>query len=173
MIQELSRKYPKLAFDRVDLNLDEAIALPLRGKTSRTSCRKPSSSATASSQWLRWPPANRPAYRSPSPTTGIAPGAHLKLGQPDECWWTCSATIRPTTPSSAAHGASRAAGAPFITTCWCRRQRRIVDAVGAAIMGFEPTRVAHLALAQRRGFGVADLGPIWTRGNEIEQARRS
>ncbi len=42
-----------------------------------------------------------------------------------------------------------------------------VDAVGAAIMGFDPTGVRHLALAERRGFGDADLGPIWMRGNEI------
>ena len=32
MIRELSQKYPKIAFDRVDLNFDEPIALPLRGK---------------------------------------------------------------------------------------------------------------------------------------------
>jgi uncharacterized protein (DUF362 family) len=36
-----------------------------------------------------------------------------------------------------------------------------LDAAGAAIMGFEPTGVIHLALAQRRGFGDADLGPVW------------
>jgi hypothetical protein len=32
MIRELSQKYPKIAFDRVDLNFDESIALPLPGK---------------------------------------------------------------------------------------------------------------------------------------------
>ena len=32
MIRELSQKYPQIAFDRVDLNFDEAIELPLRAK---------------------------------------------------------------------------------------------------------------------------------------------
>lgn len=48
-----------------------------------------------------------------------------------------------------------------------------VDAVGAAVMGFTPSGIKHLALAARRGFGTTDLDVIWTRGNEIEQARRS
>jgi uncharacterized protein (DUF362 family) len=103
---------------------------------------------------------------------GIAPGDHLKLGQPDEVLvdlfsyhpadyaivggaWGIEGGGR------SVHHNVLVAGANAVS----------VDAVGAAIMGFEPTRVAHLALAQRRGFGDADLGPIWTRGNEIEQAR--
>ena len=112
---------------------------------------------------------------------GIAPGAHygfpktglLKLGPPDEVLlnlfsyhpadyaivggaWGVEAGGRPV------HHNVLVAGANAVS----------VDAVGAAIMGFDPAKVAHLALAQRRGFGDADLGPIWTRGNEIEQARR-
>jgi hypothetical protein len=48
-----------------------------------------------------------------------------------------------------------------------------VDAVGAAVMGFEPGQIAHLRLAERKGFGGWDLDLIWTRGNEVEQARRA
>jgi uncharacterized protein (DUF362 family) len=47
-----------------------------------------------------------------------------------------------------------------------------VDAVGAAIMGFDPARIQHLQLVAQRGFGNADTNSIWTRGNEIEEAKR-
>ena len=47
-----------------------------------------------------------------------------------------------------------------------------VDAVAAAVMGFKPADLRFLALAERKGFGTRDIDSIWTRGNEIEQARR-
>ncbi len=47
-----------------------------------------------------------------------------------------------------------------------------VDAVGAAVMGFDPAQVGHLQLAFRRGFGVIDTDSIWIRGNEIDEAKR-
>lgn len=47
-----------------------------------------------------------------------------------------------------------------------------VDAVAAAVMGFKATDLPYLAMAERRGFGVADPDVIWTRGNDIEEARR-
>jgi uncharacterized protein (DUF362 family) len=47
-----------------------------------------------------------------------------------------------------------------------------VDAVGAAIMGFDPARIMHLQIAVQRGFGTADTEAIWTRGNDIDEAKR-
>ena len=47
-----------------------------------------------------------------------------------------------------------------------------VDAVAAAVMGFDPARLPFLALAEKRGFGGRDIDATWTRGNEIEEARR-
>jgi uncharacterized protein (DUF362 family) len=47
-----------------------------------------------------------------------------------------------------------------------------VDAVGAAIMGFDPARIKHLEFAVQRGFGTVDTGSVWTRGNEIDEAKR-
>jgi uncharacterized protein (DUF362 family) len=47
-----------------------------------------------------------------------------------------------------------------------------VDAVGAAIMGFDAAKIKHLELASQRGFGNTDTATIWTRGNEIEEAKR-
>jgi len=86
------------------------------------------------------------------------------------CWWTCSATIRPTTHRRGAWGIEGGGQSVHHNVLVAGANAVSVDAVGAAIMGFEPTRVAHLALAQRRGFGSADLGTIWVRGNEIEHA---
>jgi hypothetical protein len=46
-----------------------------------------------------------------------------------------------------------------------------VDAVGAAVMGFTPSAVRHLKLSVDRGYGTEDAESIWTRGNEIPDAR--
>lgn len=47
-----------------------------------------------------------------------------------------------------------------------------VDAAAAAVMGFEPGSIPHLELASRRGYGTTNPDSIWTRGAEIEVARR-
>jgi uncharacterized protein (DUF362 family) len=47
-----------------------------------------------------------------------------------------------------------------------------VDAVGAAVMGFDPKKLDVFARLERRGLGICDPDEIWTRGNEIEQAAR-
>jgi uncharacterized protein (DUF362 family) len=49
-----------------------------------------------------------------------------------------------------------------------------VDAVAAELMGYEPAKIPYLAAAEKRGaFGTADTVLVWTRGNEMEQARRA
>ncbi|MBL8232493.1 MAG: DUF362 domain-containing protein [Bryobacterales bacterium] len=48
-----------------------------------------------------------------------------------------------------------------------------VDAVAAAVMGFDAPKLPLLDKLEARGFGVSDPNAIWTRGNEIEQARRA
>jgi uncharacterized protein (DUF362 family) len=48
-----------------------------------------------------------------------------------------------------------------------------VDAVAAAVMGFDPARLPFLELAERRGFQGRDTDATWTRGNSIDDARRS
>ena len=47
-----------------------------------------------------------------------------------------------------------------------------VDSVSAAVMGFKPADLPYLALGKKRGFGTWEPDDIWTRGNEIEEARR-
>lgn len=46
-----------------------------------------------------------------------------------------------------------------------------VDAVGAAVMGFDPAKLPLLDKLELRGFGVRDTDSIWTHGNEIDEAR--
>jgi hypothetical protein len=196
MIRELARKYPRMAFERVDLNFDEAIALPLHGKALARNNTEGAYFVPKTIQQC-----DRIVTVAPLATGeqtgislsvanywGIAPGARygfpkaglLKLGQPDEVvvdlfsyhpadyaivggtWgveggWPSDAGAR------GVHHNVLVAGTNAVS----------VDAVGAAIMGIEPAGVRHLALAERHGFGDADLGPIWMRGNQIEQARRA
>ncbi|MBI4906884.1 MAG: DUF362 domain-containing protein [Acidobacteria bacterium] len=52
------------------------------------------------------------------------------------------------------------------------RNALAVDAVGAAVMGFDPRKIRLLDRLEARGFGVCDPDSIWTHGNEIEEARR-
>jgi uncharacterized protein (DUF362 family) len=173
MIRELSRKYPKLAFDRVDLNFDEAIELPLRGKalayfipkTIQQCDRIISVAPLAASEQTG-------VSLSVANYWGIAPGAHLKLGQPDEVLVDLF-SYHPADYAivGGAWGIEGGGQSVHHNVLVAGTNAVSVDAVGAAIMGFDPTRVAHLALAQHRGFGDADLGTIWIRGNEIEQAR--
>ena len=51
------------------------------------------------------------------------------------------------------------------------RHGMAVDAVGAAVMGFPSQAIRYLNLAVRRGYGTDDADSIWTRGNEISEAR--
>jgi hypothetical protein len=193
MIRELSRKYPKIAFDRVDLNFDEPMALPLHGKALARNNREGSYFVPKTIQQC-----DRIVSVAPLATCertgislsaanywGIAPGAQygfpksglLKLGQPDEVvvdlfsyhpadyaivggTWGVEGGWPSDPGARAIHRNVLVAGTNAIS----------VDAVGAAIMGFDPTGVAHLTLAEHQGFGDADLGPIWVRGNEIKQA---
>jgi len=47
-----------------------------------------------------------------------------------------------------------------------------VDAVCAAVMGYDPKRILHLQYAQKKGLGVADLDRITVKGNTIAEVRK-
>jgi uncharacterized protein (DUF362 family) len=47
-----------------------------------------------------------------------------------------------------------------------------VDAVGAAVMGIQPTEVEHLVLAERKGLGTCRLENIEVIGEPVEKVRR-
>ena len=47
-----------------------------------------------------------------------------------------------------------------------------VDAVAAAVMGFDPLRIGYLKYAQDAGLGVATLGGITVKGDPIASVSR-
>lgn len=47
-----------------------------------------------------------------------------------------------------------------------------VDAVGAAVMGIQPTDVKHLVLAEKKGLGTCNLNEITVMGESIESVKR-
>ena len=47
-----------------------------------------------------------------------------------------------------------------------------VDAVAATLMGFQPAELPFLIEGDKRGYGSSDVDVIWTRGNELDEARR-
>jgi uncharacterized protein (DUF362 family) len=47
-----------------------------------------------------------------------------------------------------------------------------VDAVAAAVMGFEAASLPFLALGDKKGFGDSDQDIIWMRGNTLDDAKR-
>ena len=46
-----------------------------------------------------------------------------------------------------------------------------VSSVAAQILGLDPEKLPYLRMAADRGLGVWEPGSIWTRGNEIDEAR--
>jgi len=48
-----------------------------------------------------------------------------------------------------------------------------VDTIGAAVMGFQVDKLSLLDRLEARGFGVANPDSIWTRGNEIDEAKKA
>jgi hypothetical protein len=48
-----------------------------------------------------------------------------------------------------------------------------VDVVAATIMGFKVEELPFLALGEKQGFGTSNVDLVWTRGNEVKDARRA
>lgn len=189
MVAEFAKKHPAIQFDLVDLNFDDTVELPAPANSARTyhvpktiqQCDKLISVAPLST--------HRKTAVSLSIMNyfGIAPGARYgfpkskldQMGPPDEvavdlfsfhpadyavaggCWG-----IEGDGPfhpgGQSVHHNVVIAGANAVA----------VDAVSAAIMGFDPSAIRHLRIAERKGFGGWETEAVWTRGNDIESARR-
>ena len=48
-----------------------------------------------------------------------------------------------------------------------------VDAVAAMLMGFTPAQVPYLVLAETMDYGAIDTDIVWTRGDELDAAKRA
>jgi hypothetical protein len=195
LVDELSKAHPGIVFDLVDLNFDEPIPLPLHHKAlarnnAGGSYFVPKTIQQCDRLITVGPLATQDSTGVSLSLAGywnIAPGAKygfpkdglLKLGTPDEvvidlfsyrpadyavlggCWgleggWPSDPGVR------SVHHNVIVAGTDALS----------VDATGAALMGFDPAEIRHLQLAEQRGFGETMPDLIWTRGNQVDQARR-
>lgn len=195
MIQEFTRRYPEIKFEIIDLNFDSLVELPVPGKALARNnpagtyaipktiqqCDRLISVAPLKTHSMTGVSLSMKNY------FGIGPGAKYgfpkdglhKLGSPDEVLidlfsfhpadyavvggsWGVEADGPHAPGARSVHHNVLIAGANALS----------VDAVAAAVMGFKPADLPYLTMAERRGFGVADADLIWTRGNDIEEARR-
>ena len=189
LVADLAKRYSKVRFEILDLNFADAIEAPVPGKACAG--RNPDGMYTIGKLIQQCDRLISVAPLKTHPAAGvslamlnylgIAPGSVygfpkaglLKLGTVDEvavdlfsfhpadyalaggCWGLEGDGV-------GVHHNLILAGANAVA----------VDAVGATVMGFAAADLSFLKLAWRKGLGIADVDSIWTRGNEIEQARR-
>jgi uncharacterized protein (DUF362 family) len=195
LVDGLSRKFPKIKFEIVDLNFDEALEMPVpgRGLASHNpegmyfipktiqQCDRLISVAplkTTPGLGVSLSLANY-AGIAPSSKYGLAKEGLTKLGSAEEVMidlynfrpadfallggsWGVEGDGPAGDDAAGVHHNVVLAGTNAMAT----------DAVGAAIMGFHPAELACLQLAWKNGLGIYEIDSIWTRGNDVEQARR-
>lgn len=189
MVEEFTRKHPDIQFDIADLNFEATVEMPSPANPQRSyhipktiqQCDRLISVSPLKT--------HRQAGVSLSMKNyfGIAPGS--KYGFPKEALHKIGPLEQTIVELFSYHPADYA----IVGGCWgiggdgpfapggvsihhnlilAGASAVAVDAVGATIMGFKTEDIKYFALAERRGFGGSDTDLIWTRGNEIEQARR-
>jgi len=194
LVQELSKKHPSLRFELLDLNAAPSLEMPVEGRVfaSRNpngvyhvprvlrECDKVVSIAPLSTRagsgiglsmlnYLGFAPANVYGERKERLLASGAPGeiaVDLFSFHPAD-YSIVGGTF-----------AAESDGSPDGNTRMRRHNVLIagtnapaVDAVGAAVMGFDSRAIRHLDLAVRHGYGVNDAYSIWTRGAEIDEVK--
>lgn len=189
MIDEFAKKYSGIQFDIVDLNFDGTVEMPSPANPQRSyhvpktiqQCDRLISVAPLKTHLLTGVTLSVKNY------VGIAPGS--KYGFPKDALHKVGPMEQTIVELFSFHPADYA----IAGGCWgiggdgpfapggvsvhhnvilAGASAVAVDAVGASIMGFKPAEIKYFDLAERRGFGGSDTDLIWTRGNDIEQARR-
>ncbi|MFN0166887.1 MAG: DUF362 domain-containing protein [Bryobacteraceae bacterium] len=188
MLAELGKRFPDIQFDYVDLNFDDTLETALTGKPLAAKNGKGSYHLPKTMQQcdkvISVAPLKTDARTGVSLTIGnyfgIAPGSKygfpkaklFDLGDADELVVDLFG-LRPADYAVAGgcfglegDGSSKrhnliVAGASALA----------VDAVGAAAMGFDPAKIRHFLLAEKKGFGIYETDLIWTRGNDVAEAR--
>lgn len=195
LIDELGRRHPSIRFDIADLTKDETIALQPPGGSS-PSRQTPAvydfpATLLECDKLITVAPLSTSSWTVVSLTLGsyfgVLPSArHDRLrenshgsGSPHELLADLF-SLRP--PDYAILGGEQGlegdgpygpdAGPVHHNLILGGASAVAVDAVGAAIMGFDPAKIKHLELAVRGGFGITDTDSVWTRGNEIDEAKR-
>jgi uncharacterized protein (DUF362 family) len=174
MVDEFAKKHPGIQFDIVDLNFDGAVEMPSPANPQRSyrvpktiqQCDRLISVCPLKTQREMGVALSMENYlgiapESRKPGTLEQTAVELFSFHPADyaiiggCWGVGS-------EGASVHHNVIVAGANAVA----------VDAVGASIMGYKPSGIKYFEIAERRGFGGSDTDLIWTRGNEIEQARR-
>ena len=194
MLEDLSRRYPSIRFDTVDLTAGETMALQPPGASS-SSGQTPTvfdfpATLLTCNKLINIAPLSTSSWTDVSLTVGsyfgVLPSArHDRLsenplsGDPQELLADLF-SLRP--PDYALLGGERGleGNGPYGPDAAPVHHNLIlagangvaVDAVGSAIMGFDPAGIKHLRIAVQRGLGMIDTDSIWIRGNEIEEAKR-
>ncbi len=196
VVEEFSRKHAGVKFDIVDLNADKALELPIPGRPSSSRNKEGvffvPSTIQQCDKLITVAPlkthARALASLSLGSYLGILPEAKygrtkeqvFQLGEPHEILvdlygyhaadysilgggWGLEGDGPYGPDARGVHHNVVIAGASAVA----------VDTAGAAVMGIDPARLKHLELASRKGYGIAEIDLIWTRGNEVEQARRT
>jgi uncharacterized protein (DUF362 family) len=195
MIEDFSRRHPSVEFDLVDLNFDEYFEAPAPGRAQAANNRQGiyaiSKTIRSCDKLISIAPLKTDRACGVSLSAGnylgIAPGACYgfpkkaldALGAPDDLVidlflhhpadyavlggsWGIEGE-GPSAPGGESVHHNVVIAGPNATA---------VDTVASAVMGFDAKTLPYLDKLNRRGFGVTDIDSIWTRGNEVEQARR-
>jgi hypothetical protein len=196
MIADFSRRWQDIRFELLDLNFADYLEVPVPRKAHAAGASPPTyfvpKVILQCDRLISVAPLKTDAETGVSLSIrnyfGIAPGARYgfpkrgldKMGDPNEvmvdlfCFhpadyalvggsWGFEGNVSGVPPGAAVHHNVIVAGAKAVA----------VDAIGAAIMGFAPAELPYLQRMERRGFGVSDIDAIWTRGNDLDEAKRN
>jgi Domain of unknown function (DUF362) len=195
LIENLSGRHPGIEFDLVDLNFDATIQVPVSGRPLAANNQAGMYHLPATIQEC-----DRLISVSPlkiDPRTGvslslanyrgIAPGSQYglpktgldQLGDADAIVADLF-SLRPADYAIVGGSWGIEADRPEGTGIRSVRHNVIiagpnavgVDAVAAAVMGFDPSKIEHLRYAESLGLGGWDTDAIWIKGAEIGEARR-
>jgi uncharacterized protein (DUF362 family) len=188
LVASLTKRYPQILFDTVDLSKDAFIESP---SIRRTFAKNNPQGLYAIANTIR--ECDRVVSIAPlqvSRTTGVAlavanywavapPSAYgprkeklASLGDPVDVL-TDLYLHRPADYAIVGGSVHQDAGGPVHHNIVIAGSNAVsVDSIGAAVMGFDPEKLPLLDRLEARGFGVISPDSIWTRGNEIEQARK-
>ena len=194
LIESLSDRYPDIEFGLVDLNFDEVIETPVQGQPLAANNRDAMYSLPATIQECDRLISVSPLKTDPRTGVslsvanyhGVAPGSQYGfpkqgldgLGEADAVIADLF-SLRPADYAIVggswgveANSEGRGAHSVRHNVIMAGANAVAVDAVAAAVMGFDPTKIEHLRYAETLGLGVCDTDTLWTRGAEISDVRR-
>ena len=190
LIAELTSRFPGVRFEIADLNFADSLEMPVPGKALARNnpggaytipkviqqCDKLISVAPLKTD------ASSGVSLSVKNYMGIAPGskygfpkdALMKLGSADEVMFDLF-SYRPADLAvlGGCWGVEGNGASVHHNLAIAGMKALCVDVVAATIMGFKVEELPFLALGEKQGFGTSNVDLVWTRGNEVKDARRA